>query len=203
VGDAMHRSQHASPVVGILPWGVVNKREEMTVWSGEQQALPYKSTQCTSEGARARPAVRFPSVFPVSPGFHSLLILPGVGINSGHTHFIFVDNGHEGSKAWGSEISFRSALEAELARTKNIPLVQLVHEQTSNTRRISMRCPPPDAWPHTAFCTSVSTHPNSLHTGRAGRPGYARNRRVNCSGGQTYRRAERQRRRCDRGADSV
>lgn len=134
MGDAMHRSQHASPVVGILPWGVVNKREEMTALSGEQQVLPYKSTQCTSEGARAWPADRSPLCVPsVSPGFHSMLIIPGVGINSGHTHFIFVDNGQEGSKAWGSEISFRSALEAEVARTKNIPLVQLVLEQTSNT----------------------------------------------------------------------
>ena len=60
MGDAMHRSQHASPVVGILPWGVVNTREEMTVLSGEQQALPYKSTQCTSEGAERGPQSDFP-----------------------------------------------------------------------------------------------------------------------------------------------
>ena len=81
----------------------------------------------------------------------SLLIIPGVGINSGHTHFIFVDNGHEGSKAWGSEISFRSALEAEVARTKNIPLVQLVLEHrpqthaTQNTRSASNIYVPPAA----------------------------------------------------------
>ena len=103
VGDAMHRSQVPIPVVGILPWGVVNKREELTalckLFELTGKHASYKSSQCTSEG---------------------------VAINSGHTHFIFVDNGHVGSKAWGSEIAFRSALEAEMARTKNVPLVQLV-----------------------------------------------------------------------------
>ena len=108
VGNAMHRSQVPIPVVGILPWGVVNKRAELTALcqlfelTGQLQGFP--STSCTSEG---------------------------VGLNSGHTHFIFVDNGHVGSKAWGSEIAFRSALEAEVARTKNVPLVQLVRRSSS------------------------------------------------------------------------
>ena len=71
MGDAMHRAQHASPVVGILPWGVVNRREEMTALSGEQKATPYKSTQGTSEGARAWPAAL---CVPLFPCFHSLCL---------------------------------------------------------------------------------------------------------------------------------
>jgi|NorSeaMetagenome_1021524.scaffolds.fasta_scaffold100771_2 hypothetical protein len=54
VGDALHRSQVPIPVVGILPWGVVNKREELTalcrLFESTGKQANYKSTQCNAEG---------------------------------------------------------------------------------------------------------------------------------------------------------
>ena len=50
----------------------------------------------------------------------------GAPLNPYHTHFIFVDNGVEGSSVWGSEIPMRSALESVAAEIKGTPIVQLV-----------------------------------------------------------------------------
>ena len=50
----------------------------------------------------------------------------GAPLNPYHTHFVFVDNGMEGSAAWASEIPMRSALESVAAEIKGTPIVQLV-----------------------------------------------------------------------------
>ena len=50
----------------------------------------------------------------------------GANLEPNHTHFLLVDTGLEGGKAWGGEIAFRARLEAEYCRRKRIPRVQVV-----------------------------------------------------------------------------
>ena len=51
---------------------------------------------------------------------------PRAPLDPFHSHFIFVDNGITGSKAWGSEIMLRNNLENYIARVKKCPIVMLV-----------------------------------------------------------------------------
>eukprot|EP00316_Scyphosphaera_apsteinii_P022830 CAMPEP_0119346800 /NCGR_PEP_ID=MMETSP1333-20130426/108193_1 /TAXON_ID=418940 /ORGANISM="Scyphosphaera apsteinii, Strain RCC1455" /LENGTH=1308 /DNA_ID=CAMNT_0007359319 /DNA_START=65 /DNA_END=3991 /DNA_ORIENTATION=+ len=50
----------------------------------------------------------------------------GAPLNPHHTHFVMVDAGLEGRKAWGSEIEFRARFEHYLMRRQGIPMVLLV-----------------------------------------------------------------------------
>ena len=45
---------------------------------------------------------------------------------SQHSHFLLVDSGKHGGKAWGTETEMRAALEDYLSDSKGVPLVQLV-----------------------------------------------------------------------------
>ena len=99
VGNALAKYNVDLPVVGVFPWGVVNERELLTNVPSVSSVSHYKPTKATIDGA------------PLNPH---------------HSHFVFVDDGTKGRKAWGSEIHLRSALEASISKAKGIPIVQLV-----------------------------------------------------------------------------
>ena len=60
----------------------------------------------------------------------------GAPLNAAHSHFILVDSGEEGGRAFGSEIDARVALEDYLAETKRVPLVQLVVQGGPGTLKL-------------------------------------------------------------------
>ena len=97
VGQAISKLDIKLPLIGIFPWGVTNGRERLDAAVG--RVASYAGAPASSSGAP---------------------------LNSDHTHFILVDNGKVGGPAWGSEIALRSSLEATIANTKNVPIVQLV-----------------------------------------------------------------------------
>ena len=97
VGDALYSRDVSVPVLGIIPWGVVNERQVLD--GAVRNVATYKRTPPSGQGA------------PLNPY---------------HTHFVFVDNGAECGKAWGSEINLRTSVETHLARVKRVPIVLLV-----------------------------------------------------------------------------
>ena len=50
----------------------------------------------------------------------------GSNLEPNHTHFLLVDSGAEGAKAWGGEIALRVAIETEYCRSRRVPRVLLV-----------------------------------------------------------------------------
>ena len=97
VGQAIGKQDVALPLIGIFPWGVTNGRERLAGTVGKEASYA---------GSRAN--------------------IDGAPLNASHTHFVLVDNGKEGRAAWGSEINLRAGVEAMVANTKNVPIVQLV-----------------------------------------------------------------------------
>lgn len=114
VGDVFHRYDVGLPVIGFMPWGFVNGREQL---------------------ARASGGVGM--YHPRPKNEH------GSPLNPYHTHFMFVDDGTQGSACWevGPPIetgsgtpqqpvtpcqTLRMSVEARVAAKKNIALVQLV-----------------------------------------------------------------------------
>jgi len=97
VGQAIAKQDIELPLIGIFPWGVTNGRDRLDAAVG--RVASYAGAPASGSGAP---------------------------LNSDHTHFILVDNGRTGGPAWGSEIALRSNLEATIANTKNVPIVQLV-----------------------------------------------------------------------------
>jgi hypothetical protein len=110
VGEAMARNAIESPLIGILPWGVVNHRNVLS--TDVQRASLYKSS-------------------PPSPG--------GVPLNPYHTHFIFVDDGNEGCEAWGCEDKMRTSLETHIHRMKKVAQVMLVRHHSGEPYQYSER----------------------------------------------------------------
>ena len=49
----------------------------------------------------------------------------GANLEPNHTHFLLVDNGKEGSSAWGGEVQFRFALERQYCLKRRVPRVLL------------------------------------------------------------------------------
>lgn len=97
VGNAMSKDKVELPLIGIFPWGVTNGRERLAATVGRE--VPYSASAPSASGA------------PLNPH---------------HTHFVLVDNGTVGSRAWGSEIHLRAEIVATISSTKNVPVVQLV-----------------------------------------------------------------------------
>lgn len=79
VADAVHTAGLSVPLIGIAPLGCVNGREAF-------------------DGLRGQTALYSAS----GPATHL-----GAPLNPHHTHFLFVGNGTDAPKAWGSEISVR------------------------------------------------------------------------------------------------
>ena len=224
MGDAMHRSQ--------VPIGVRVRAREVPISASSQSLLRSAVSQVPIPVVGILPwgVVRGVSSELPEQNYRSMpCTSEGVGINSGHTHFIFVDNGLVGAPAWGSEIAFRSALEAEVARIKNVPLVQLVSPLQTHAQLGSplpkiyvllTTSPPRDACSH-CLCTEtqvVQGGPGTLATvesiALAGKP-IVRHASNTSHNQNLYHpdisysthlkillagRAERQRRGCDRGA---
>ena len=99
VGSTMRRHDVDRPLIGVFPMGVTKGRDILTTHTGNVAPYALKTSLADRNGA------------PLNPY---------------HTHFVFVDNGVEGSAAFGSEIPLRSALEAVAADIKGTPIVQLV-----------------------------------------------------------------------------
>ena len=114
VGDVFHRYDVGLPIIGFMPWGFVNGREQLARASGGVGV--YQPRPQSEHGA------------PLNPH---------------HTHFMFVDDGKEGAACWevGPPIdtgsgtpqqpvtpcqNLRIGVEARVAAKKNIALVQLV-----------------------------------------------------------------------------
>ncbi|KAL1504852.1 hypothetical protein AB1Y20_008623 [Prymnesium parvum] len=96
VGNAMRANKGALPLIGIFPRGVTNGREVLSHCHGG--TVSYTGGAATKDGA------------PLNPD---------------HTHFVLVDNGLEGGKAWGSEIRLRVGVEKFIHNSKALPIVQL------------------------------------------------------------------------------
>ncbi len=110
VGDVFHRYDVGLPLLGVLPWGFTNGREQLSRSNGS--VCTYKPRAYDTE--------------------------EGAPLNQHHTHFILVDDGQRGGAAWGRDVDehgraassaceqLRIDLEQAVATKKNIPLVQLV-----------------------------------------------------------------------------
>uniref|UniRef100_A0A7S3AMF8 TRPM SLOG domain-containing protein n=1 Tax=Haptolina ericina TaxID=156174 RepID=A0A7S3AMF8_9EUKA len=101
VGKAMQEQAPKVPVIGIGPWGAIAGRDDK---GGLAEAYGDKVNYTSLQKATAA----------------------GAPLNSAHSHFLLMDTGKEGFKAWGSEIDARIGLEGYLADSMRIPLVQLV-----------------------------------------------------------------------------
>ena len=99
VGKALRGQSAALPLIGIFPIGVTHGREPIVASRG-RRVVSYSP--------------------PPKP------IGAGAKLNPDHTHFVLVDNGKEGVPAFGGEIQVRAALEAYVAHSKGVPIVQLV-----------------------------------------------------------------------------
>ncbi len=100
VGQAMYDAglHGRVPLVGITAHGAVNGREAF-------------------EGVRYGRATY---ADPAKASFN------GAPISPHHSHFLFIDSGKENSKAWGSEIKVRAAIEKHLTMARAVPMVLLV-----------------------------------------------------------------------------
>jgi len=98
VGKAL-RGQSTLPLIGVFPLGVTH---------GKELIVASKSGKVVNYSSPAKPA-------------HV-----GARLNPDHTHFVLVDNGKEGAPAFGGEIKLRAGLEAYIAQSKGVPIVQLV-----------------------------------------------------------------------------
>ena len=101
VGSAMSRYDVHRPLIGIFPLGVTKGKGVLTMHKGKVAPYVLEEKEMYADGN-------------------------GAPLNPYHTHFVLVDNGVEGSGAWGSEICMRSALEAAAVEIKGTPIVQLV-----------------------------------------------------------------------------
>ena len=86
VGQVFRDARPAVPLIGVLPWGVCNGREDLV---GQRGGTAFYDRKPPSSA--------------------------GMPLNGDHTHFLLVDDGKDGQACWGSELQFRAALEKELA----------------------------------------------------------------------------------------
>ncbi|CAG5112757.1 Oidioi.mRNA.OKI2018_I69.chr2.g6938.t1.cds [Oikopleura dioica] len=92
--------------IGVMPWGVVDNRDDLQNDDKlKTGAVPYQTM-----------------ADPLSKG---------AVLNAAHTHFLMVDNGSVGK--WRTEIRFRRAIEKELVKKHNVPMVCLIIEGDRTT----------------------------------------------------------------------
>jgi len=97
VASSLSSSGVSMPILGFSPFGAINEREKLErVYGG---ASTMVSTKATKDGAP---------------------------LNAHHTHFLLVDSGKHGVKAWGTEINLRVAFESFYLERKSVPMVLLV-----------------------------------------------------------------------------
>lgn len=96
VGRATRQYRANVPCVGVATWGVVNGRHELADKHGD-----------TAFYGRSWPNNR-----------------TGASLEPHHTHFILVDDGHEGK--WGGEIALRAELERAYCKRFGVPMVLVV-----------------------------------------------------------------------------
>ena len=104
VGNTIVRHGLTVPLIGVLPWGCINGRDELHRNIG-------RITSYSNEVAGQPSAYSSP-------------------LNRHHSHFVFVDNGKAGKDAWGSEIDMRATLELAVCKAQKTPVVQLVVQCT-------------------------------------------------------------------------
>ncbi|KAL1519454.1 hypothetical protein AB1Y20_022976 [Prymnesium parvum] len=97
-GKAIAEYDAHVPVIGIATWGTVLKRHNLVGCNGDVSDMTPEMKN-SKEGGNLEP---------------------------NHTHFLLIDNGKEGSSAWGGEISFRNSFESEYCRSRSVPRALLV-----------------------------------------------------------------------------
>ena len=143
----------STPCIGIRPWRMVTHREKLyrldsaqkgsggvgSGWGGGHTAAAASSAAPpqlprTATAARASMAAgaRASTWEKHRTQEHEVVYVKrkknskeSAALDPNHTHFILVENGKD---EWGSAISLRTKLEAEIAREKKVPLVLLVLE---------------------------------------------------------------------------
>ena len=114
-GLAEYNALTAANCIGIASWGVTNGRDKLAGVQDETVQMPG-DMEATRRGANLEP---------------------------NHTHFLLVDTGVEGEKAWGHEIKFRALLEAEFCARKRVPRVLVVVQVPLHPTRPSTPPVPP------------------------------------------------------------
>ena len=95
------------PLVGIVPFGATNNFEMLVA-----HAIDDRNHLELTSGD-----VEYP---------HTFASREGAALNPNHSHFLLVDDGTRGAKAWGCEIPLRSALVNFYVTDRILPVVQLV-----------------------------------------------------------------------------
>jgi len=96
--NCVSRAGMSLPLIAVAPYGAVNGRELFD--DARDDRIVYANVAAPSKD--------------------------GAPINAHHTHFVMVESGQQGVKAWGSEIDFRARLEHYYCHNKGVTLVLLV-----------------------------------------------------------------------------
>jgi ADP-ribose pyrophosphatase len=98
VGQAIAEYNASVQCIGVVTWGVVLGRNHLQGMRGGTTELAQVSSNSVK----------------------------GANLEPNHTHFLLVDSGKEGDKAWGGEIAFRFEVEKEYCLRRKVPRVLLV-----------------------------------------------------------------------------
>ena len=125
VAKALTRYEVKQPLIAIAPFGAVHGRDAFVDGSlgMQERSVVY----ATSEPAGAS----------------------GAPLNPFHTHYVLVDKGAEGGRAWGTEQEMRARFEQDYAANKGVPQALLVVQ----VPRLASPCL---AWPRLASSRLVS-----------------------------------------------
>jgi len=95
--NSLHKNGVKLPVIAVTPFGAVNGRHLLEEARGQD--------------------IAYTGIEPAS--------FSGAPVNAFHTHFIMVESGDLGGKAWGTEIAFRARLEHHYTEMKGVTIVTL------------------------------------------------------------------------------
>ena len=101
------------PCIGVAPWGIVSQREHMA-----------QKVRATTPGARHEPLSKkrsrlgFRYVYGSRQDDDTADVHEKNALDQNHSHFLLVDDGSVGSRAYAGEIGVRTSLETELVQVR-------------------------------------------------------------------------------------
>lgn len=106
VGEAVREYQANVPCIGVTAWGAVHGREQLA------GAGSWGEAERSGDVVFMRKAKKSDAA--------------GASLEPNHTHFLLVDTGEEGSRAWCGELDFRGRFERTYCRRSKVPMVLVV-----------------------------------------------------------------------------